>query len=231
MNQINQNRNNPVNNVGRTRVILPGEEGGQPKVLLPGDERRPVVGQDGFDPRCLWRWSNMSNPYVQGSCALCAAAKVINVTGAGYADCSGLYAISNMTSIWDSKRIVFERIAGGWRPMDKRYIYWNAHFFGESFYGWSIGDRQSLVESGPFHSQGRIGASNQPWQGTWRANVSVELVTCNSIDANMRDFANSGWERGNIRINPKQIQDLQKMRERNNQYPTRQQDTGNFRRG
>lgn len=47
----------------------------------------------------------------------------------------------------------------------------------------------------------------------------------------MRDFANSGWERGNIRINPKQIQDLQKMRERNNQYPTRQQDTGNFRRG
>ena len=75
MNQINQNRNNPVNNVGRTRVILPGEEGGQPKVLLPGDERRPVVGQDGFDPRCLWRWSNMSNPYVQGSCSLCAAAK------------------------------------------------------------------------------------------------------------------------------------------------------------
>ena len=46
--------------------------------------------------------------------------RVINVTGAGYADCSGLYAISNMTSIWDSKRIVFERVAGGWRPMDKR---------------------------------------------------------------------------------------------------------------
>ena len=80
-----------------------------------------------------------------------------------------------------------------------RYIYWNAHYFGENFYGWSIGDKQSLSESGPFHSQGRIGASNQPWLGTWRANVSVELVTCNSIDANMRDFANSGWERGNIR--------------------------------
>ena len=60
-----------------------------------------------------------------------------------------------------------------------RYIYWNAHYFGENFYGWSIGDSQSLVESGPFHSQGRIGASNQPWQGSWRANVSVELVTCN----------------------------------------------------
>ena len=25
---------------------------------------------------------------------------------------------------------------------------------------------------------GRIGASNQPWQGTWRANVTVELATC-----------------------------------------------------
>ena len=52
----------------------------------------------------------------------CDHYRVLNVTGAGYADCSGLYAISNMTSIWDSKRVVFERIAGGWRPMDKRYI-------------------------------------------------------------------------------------------------------------
>ena len=53
------------------------------------------------------------------SVLLCSL-RVINVTGAGYADCSGLYTISNLTSIWDSKRIVFERIAGGWRPMDKR---------------------------------------------------------------------------------------------------------------
>ena len=53
---------------------------------------------------------------------VCDRYRVLNVTGAGYADCSGLYAISNMTSIWDSKRVVFERIAGGWRPMDKRYI-------------------------------------------------------------------------------------------------------------
>ena len=41
-----------------------------------------------------------------------------------------------------------------------RYIYWNAHFFGEDFYGWSIGDAQSLVESGPFHSQGIKAISN-----------------------------------------------------------------------
>jgi len=126
---------------------------------------------------------------------------VLNVTGAGYADCSGLYSISNLTSIWDSKRIVFERIAGGWRPMDKRYIYWNAHFFGENFYGWSIGDRQSLSESGPFHSQGRAGAATHPWQGQWRGNVSIQLVNCNV-------------PRPTIRWNSQTMDELQRMRER-----------------
>ena len=115
------------------------------------------------------------------------------MTGAGYADCDGLYSISSLASIWDNKRMVYERVAGGWRPMDKRckrnlyiqsltttfdirYIYWNAHFFGENFYGWSIGDKQSLSESGPFHSQGRIGAGNQPWQGSWRGK-SCDIVS------------------------------------------------------
>ena len=55
-----------------------------------------------------------------------------------------------------------------------RYIYWNAHFFGENFYGWSVGDKQSLSESGPFHSQGRIGAGNQPWQGSWRGKLVTQ---------------------------------------------------------
>ena len=77
---------------------------------------------------------------------------------------------------------------------------------------WSIGDSKSLVESGPFHSQGRGGVrtvivivvviviviviivvsriiiitslnlflhyqvSNQPWQGSWRSNVTVQLT-------------------------------------------------------
>ena len=36
-----------------------------------------------------------------------------------------------------------------------RYIYWNSHFYGSNFYGWSIGDVKSLTESGPFHSQGK----------------------------------------------------------------------------
>ena len=42
------------------------------------------------------------------------------MTGAGYADCDGLYSISSLASIWDNKRMVYERVAGGWRPMDKR---------------------------------------------------------------------------------------------------------------
>ena len=79
-----------------------------------------------------------------------------------------------------------------------RYIYWNAHFFGENFYGWSIGDRQSLVESGPFHSQGRAGASTHPWQGIWNGNVSVSLVSCNiprptirSVEAAVMDISST----------------------------------------
>jgi len=181
---------------GRTRIILPGEDGGQPRVLVPGE------AGVGNDPKCVVRMTNLNES--SGSCALCSRTRLLNVTGAGYADCSGLYTISNLTSIWDSKRVVFERIAGGWRPMDKRYIYWNAHFFGENFYGWSIGDAQSLVESGPFHSQGRIGASNQPWQGTWRANVTVELAACHVPREDKRT----------IRWNSKKMDELQRIRER-----------------
>jgi len=190
-NQYNDNQYDQSS--GRTRIILPGEDGGQPRVYVPGDT--------GNDPRCVLRMNNLTDS--SGSCSLCARTRLLNVSGAGYADCSGLYTISNLTSIWDGKRVVYERIAGGWRPMDKRYIYWNAHFFGEDFYGWSIGDAQSLVESGPFHSQGRVGASNQPWQGSWRANVTVTLINCNIPKEDKR-----------IRWNTKKMDELQRIRER-----------------
>jgi len=127
------------------------------------------------DGGCVVRMTNLTT----SNCSVCSNSRVLNVTGAGYADCNGLYTLSNNTSIWDSKRVVYERIAGGW-GREKRYIYWNAHFYGENFYGWSIGDSKSLVESGPFHSQGRGGVSNQPWQGSWRSNVTVQLTSCMS---------------------------------------------------
>ena len=84
--------------------MLLGEVGGQPRVVGPGDRYDPMMGQGGYggqaggyggqgtgygggpggydprlmpgyDPRCVYRWSNYTNQYVQPSCALCAASK------------------------------------------------------------------------------------------------------------------------------------------------------------
>jgi len=52
---------------GRTRIILPGEEGGQPRVLVPGDA--------GMDPRCVVRMSNMSD--TSGSCSICSSTRLL----------------------------------------------------------------------------------------------------------------------------------------------------------
>ena len=85
-----------------------------------------------------------------------------------------------------------------------RFIYWNSHFYGSNFYGWSIGDLKSLTKSGPFHAQGipalvlfsveekeggdinisgRGGVANQPWLGSWNDNVTVTLITCQQFRA------------------------------------------------
>jgi len=111
-------------------------------------------------------------------CGICSMSRILNVSNAEYADCNGLYTISNLSSVWDSKRIVYERIAGGLRSHEKRFIYWNSHYYGENFYGWSIGDAVSLVESGPFHSQVRGGVSNHPLDGSWSSNISVKISSC-----------------------------------------------------
>ena len=49
------------NGSGRTRIILPGEDGGQPRVYVPGE--------NGNDPRCVLRMNNISD--TSGSCSLC----------------------------------------------------------------------------------------------------------------------------------------------------------------
>lgn len=117
----------------------------------------------------------------QNDCGLCIGARLLSVSGGDYADCNGFYTLTNLTSIWDSKHNVYQRISGGVNIKDKRFIYWNSHFYGENFYGWSIGDARSLVESGPFHSQGRGGVSNQPWQGSWTSNITVTIKKCSDI--------------------------------------------------
>jgi len=169
------------------------KESGQPRLIVNGEE----MG----DSKCVVRMT--SHNVTSANCAVCSNSRLLNVSKAGYADCDGLYTMSNLTSIWDSKRVVYERISGGLMPLEKRYIYWNAHFYGENFYGWSIGDSKSLVESGPFHSQGRGGVSNQPWQGSWRSNVSVQLTTCNI----------NYQQRTPIRWDKKRMDELQRKRQ------------------
>ena len=45
-------------------------------------------------------------------CGLCGEASLLLVSGASYADCDGVYSLTNLTSVWDSKHIVYSRLAG-----------------------------------------------------------------------------------------------------------------------
>ena len=43
------------------------------------------------------------------------------MSNAWYADCNGLYSLTNLTAVWDKKRVVYMRIHGGINPGDRRY--------------------------------------------------------------------------------------------------------------
>ena len=58
-----------------------------------------------------------SNTTRVGGCGECGEARLLVVSGASYADCDGVYSLTNLTSVWDSKHIVYSRLAGG----DNRY--------------------------------------------------------------------------------------------------------------
>ena len=47
--------------------------------------------------------------------------RLLNVSNAWYADCNGLYSLTNLTAVWDKKRVVYMRIHGGINPGDRRY--------------------------------------------------------------------------------------------------------------
>jgi len=132
--------------------------------------------------KCTVRLNQNQRSNLLENCDTCFKARLLNVSNAHYADCNGLYTLTNLSSVWDTKRTVFQRIFGGINPQDKRYIYWNSHFYGPNFYGWSIGDSRSLFESGPFHAQGREGVRDQPWLGSWNDNVTVTMVTCGDVE-------------------------------------------------
>ena len=59
-----------------------------------------------------------SNTTRAEGCGECGEARLLLVSGASYADCDGVYSLTNLTSVWDSKHIVYSRLAGG----DNRYI-------------------------------------------------------------------------------------------------------------
>ena len=44
------------------------------------------------------------------------------MSNAWYADCNGLYSLTNLTAVWDKKRVVYQRVQGGVNPGDKRSV-------------------------------------------------------------------------------------------------------------
>ena len=48
--------------------------------------------------------------------------RLLNVSNAWYADCNGLYSLTNLTAVWDKKRVVYQRVQGGVNPGDKRSV-------------------------------------------------------------------------------------------------------------
>ena len=58
-----------------------------------------------------------------------------------------------------------------------RFIYWNSHFYGSNFYGWSIGDIKSLSESGPFHSQGDYADRSKLWNYSNGSEASSGIIS------------------------------------------------------
>jgi len=177
--------------------IFPIKHGTQ--MISDNDEAGEVKTQTN-SYKCTVRLNNQlqrDSDHLQ-NCDTCFKARLLNVSNADYADCNGVYTLSNLSSVWDSKRVVYQRIHGGIKPQDKRFIYWNSHFYGPNFYGWSIGDSRSLFESGPFHAQGREGVSDQPWLGSWNDNVTVSMVSCGG----------SQYKQGKFRFNKQKLEEL-----------------------
>ena len=90
--------------------------------------RSDLSGQLGLEDgqpgrvKCRVRLTGEESSSVMETCAHCLNTRVVNVSNAWYADCNGLYTLTNLTSVWDPKRVVYERIQGGINPQDKRSV-------------------------------------------------------------------------------------------------------------
>ena len=80
----------------------------------------PEVDREGGRVRCRLRMTGEEGRSIMETCTECLHTRLVNVSNAWYADCNGLYTITNLSSVWDPKRLVYQRIKGGINPEDKR---------------------------------------------------------------------------------------------------------------
>ena len=89
-----------------------------------GLDRSPQVGleegREGGRMKCRVRLTGEEGRSMMETCDHCVKTKVVNVSNAWYADCNGLYSLTNLTAVWDPKRVVYERIEGGLKPQEER---------------------------------------------------------------------------------------------------------------
>ena len=105
-------------------VISPqaGREGGRVRCRLrmTGEEGRSIMQTC---TECLNTRSDTPTWYIQTSVqGWDEMFRLVNVSNAWYADCNGLYTITNLSSVWDPKRLVYQRIKGGINPEDNRWL-------------------------------------------------------------------------------------------------------------
>ena len=77
-------------------------------------------GREAGRMKCMVRLTGEERRSVMETCDHCVRTKVVNVSNAWYADCNGLYSLTNLTAVWDPKRVVYQRIEGGVKPEDER---------------------------------------------------------------------------------------------------------------
>jgi len=102
-------------------------------------------------------WQGNWNAGVTVTCDICS--KVV-VKNADRADCNGIYKLTSKSVAWAPSRPVYAH------ESKDRYIFWNNHG-----HGWSIGNANGLKTGGHWH-ESRL-ESDEPWQGYWKAGVSV----------------------------------------------------------
>ena len=77
------------------------------------------------EPEC----EDNSTSAVSGSagCGECGEARLLLVSGASYAECDGVYSLTNLTSVWDTKHIVYSRLAEGDNRSVNSLTVWKLH--------------------------------------------------------------------------------------------------------